>query len=110
MPEIYKKGDVVNAYFPNDDLENPGVKLRPCVILDMVPPDDYLLICVTGTDWTGTSRGFWIKENTKAFSLMRLIKPSFINIDDIKKLPKSVIRNKKGYCPLIDEIEKILKT
>lgn len=108
MPFEYKRGHVVNVYFPNDDPGAPAIKDRPCVILKRYSDTEFVFISITGTDWTGSKRGFWIEKNTKDFSAMKLIKPSFINLDDLKILPESLIRNYRGYCPKIDEIENIL--
>jgi hypothetical protein len=105
----YKRGHVVNVWFPNDDPKNPGLKDRPCVILSRHSDTEFKFACITGTDWSKTNRGFWIEANTKEYSHMRLSKPSFINLDDIKILPETAIRNYKGYCPKIDEIDVILK-
>ena len=87
MPFTYKKGQVVDVAFPNDDPANPGLKTRPCVILDDFSDSFFKFICITGTDRRKTNKGFWIDRNSKNYNVMRLSKPSFINLDDIKTLP-----------------------
>lgn len=104
----YKRGHVVNVWFPNDDPKSPGLKDRPCVIICKHSETEFEFASITGTDWRGSKRGIWVEFNTKEYSQMKLTKPSFINLDDIKILPEVAIRNYKGYCPKIDEIEAIL--
>jgi hypothetical protein len=94
----YKKGDVVNVYFPNDNPNAPDqIKDRPCIILEIISPEFFSFICITGTDWRPNKKGIWIEKHTKNFNAMRLLKPSFIDLENIKNLPKNLIPNSEQF-------------
>lgn len=112
MEYIPKRGHVINYPFPND---NPNaassVTIRPCVILSIT--GEFLeLICVTKTDRSNNNKGVLIVRNTKEHSAMKLnSEASFINLDDIKKLPTALLRSYKGYCPdfIMNQIDDLLR-
>jgi hypothetical protein len=108
MPFEYKKGHVVNVAFPNDDPNNPGLKDRPCIILDVLPNNIFRFICITSTDWSSSKKGILVDEKSKNFRLMRLTNTSFVNLESIKDLPGTLIRSYRGVCVFMDDIENLL--
>lgn len=107
MP-VYKRGQVVNVWFPNDRPGGPPLTPRPCIILDRVSDTHLKFICITKTDRRDSQRGIWIEKNTRDYHVMRLTYPSFINLDSIKELPEDQIKNYRGECLKMEEIDKIL--
>jgi hypothetical protein len=108
MAPQYNLGDVVFFYFPND---NPKTKdaepntLRRVLIVEVLSHEEYSVACITKHKYhVGINRGYWVEANSDTGKKMRLDVDSFINLDDIKPLKWYYMRNKIGYCDIIDQI------
>lgn len=103
MPN-YQPGEVIRAYFPFDGPK--GGKPRPVLILAIESERYYRCAKITGTDMTGKCKGEMVSNISALGRAMGLNKPSYINLDNIKDIPLSLIdalKSPQGEYPDFDD-------
>lgn len=101
---FYQPGEVIRAYFPFDGPR--GGKPRPVLILEIESDQLYKYAMITGTNRTGECKGEWVSEVSSLGMSMGLDKASFINLDNIKSIPRSLIealKSPQGIYPEFDD-------
>ena len=93
--EGFVKGDVIIIEFPYSNLRN--VKRRPVLILKVPKGDDVIVAQITGESYEDYVEIPLKKENFKQGSLKR---ESYIRIDKIASIEKSLIKYKAGSLKL----------
>jgi mRNA-degrading endonuclease toxin of MazEF toxin-antitoxin module len=107
----YKKGDIVLlAYVFSED--KTKYKQRPGLVVQgdgiNVIDGTYLIAQITTALWEGKTR-FKIPKGSKGFNKTGLLGTSTIAMDIIETVQERLIRKKLGYCPYIEEINRVLK-
>ncbi len=101
---FYQPGEVIRAYFPFDGPK--GGKPRPVLILEIESDQFYKCAMITGTNRTGECNGEWVSQVSSLGRSMGLDKSSFINLGNIKSIPRSLIEALKspmGVYPDFDD-------
>ena len=101
---FYQPGEVIRAYFPFD--EPTGGKPRPVLILDIESDQLYKCCMITSTDRTGKCKGEWILKDSTLGKALGLDRNSFINLDNIKLIPRSLVealKSPQGEYPDFDD-------
>jgi len=108
--EEFVKGDVIVIEFPYSDLKS--VKRRPVLILKVPKGEDVIVSQITGESYENDVEVLIKKEDFKQGSLKR---DSYIRIDKIASIEKSLIEYKAGslkqekFNKIIDKICFFLK-
>lgn len=76
----YHEGHVVECHFPFEE-DSSLSKPRPGLVVRIDGNNEYLVVKITGTNYSGTQEGFWIKESDDEYLDMNLDKPSFVQIE-----------------------------
>jgi len=103
MPN-YQPGEVIRAFFPYDGPK--GGKPRPVLILSIISDQYYRCAMITGTNLSGKRKGEMISHVSAIGREMGLDKDSFINLENIKDIPLSLIealKSPQGEYPDFDE-------
>ncbi|HUS51145.1 MAG TPA: type II toxin-antitoxin system PemK/MazF family toxin [Candidatus Paceibacterota bacterium] len=108
--EGFVKGDVIIIEFPYSDLKS--VKRRPVLVLKVPKGEDVIVSQITGESYENYVEILLKKEDFKQGSLKR---DSYIRIDKIASIEKSLIKYKAGslkrekFSEIIDKICFFLK-
>lgn len=108
--EGFVKGDIVVIEFPYSDFKN--VKRRPVLILKAPKGDDVIVAQITGSSYENHVEILLKKEDFKQGGLKR---DSYIRIDKIASIEKSLIKYKAGslkqekFDEVIDKICSFIK-
>ena len=108
--EGFVKGDVIVIEFPYSNLKS--VKRRPVLILKVPKGEDVIVVQITGESYENYVEILLRKEDFKQGGLKR---DSYIRIDKIASIEKSLIRYKAGslkqekFNEVIDKICSFLK-
>jgi len=108
--EGFVKGDIIVIEFPYSNLKN--VKRRPVLILKIPKGEDIIVAQITGESYENYVEIPLKKEDFKQGSLKR---DSYIRIDKIASIEKSLIKYKAGslkqekFNEVIDKICSFLK-
>jgi len=89
--EGFVRGDILVVEFPFSNLKNS--KLRPVLVLKVPKGDDLIVLQITGSSYADFVE---IRINEKDFAQGSLNRESFIRIDKIASLEKSLIKYKIG--------------
>ena len=89
--EGFIRGDIIIIEFPYSDLKN--VKRRPVLILKVPKGEDVIVAQITGDSYEKPVEIILKKEDFKQGSLKR---DSYIRIDKISSIEKSLIKYKAG--------------
>jgi len=108
--EGFVKGDVIVIEFPYSNLKS--VKRRPVLILKVPKGEDVIVVQITGESYENYVEILLRKEDFKQGGLKR---DSYIRIDKIASIEKSLIRYKAGslkqekFNEVIDRVCSFLK-
>src|SRR3989344_4432043 len=108
--EGFVKGDAIIIEFPHSGLKN--VKRRPVLILKVPKGEDVIVAQITGESYESYVEIILRKEDFKQGNLKR---ESYIRIDKIASIEKSLIKYKAGslkqekFNEVIDKICSFLK-
>jgi len=108
--EGFVKGDIIVIEFPYSDLKN--VKRRPVLILKIPKGDDVIVAQITGASYEKSVEISLKKEDFRQGSLKR---ESYVRIDKIASIEKSLIKYKAGslkqekFNEILDKICSFLK-
>jgi mRNA interferase MazF len=108
--EGFVKGDIIIIEFPFSNLKN--IKRRPVLILKVPKGEDVIVAQITGDSYENYVEILLKKEDFKQGSLKR---DSYIKIDKIASIEKSLIKYKAGslnqekFNEVIDKICFFLK-
>ena len=89
--EGFVKGDIIVLEFPFSDLKN--VKRRPALVIKAPKGDDIIIAQITGSSYEPSVE---IAISDKDFKKGNLKRESFIRIDKIASIEKSLIKYKIG--------------
>ena len=89
--EGFVKGDVIVIEFPFSDLKN--AKRRPVLVLKVPKGEDIIVVQITGSSYEKSVEIPLIDRDFKRGSLKR---DSFVRIDKIASIEKSLIKYKIG--------------
>jgi mRNA interferase MazF len=109
--EGFVKGDIIVIEFPFSDLKN--VKRRPVLILKVPKGDDVIVAQITGNSYENSVEIIIKREDFKQGSLKR---ESYVRIDKIASIEKSLIKYKAGslkhekFAEILDKICSFLKS
>lgn len=93
--EKFVKGDVVVLDFPYSDMKNK--KRRPVLVLKIPKGDDVIVLQITASSY---EKNVEIKIKNDDFKQGGLKRDSFIRIDKIASVEKSLIKYKAGSLKL----------
>ena len=108
--EGFVKGDIIVIEFPYSDLKN--VKRRPVLILKIPKGEDVIVAQITGASYEKSVEINLKKEDFRQASLKR---ESYVRIDKIASIEKSLIKYKAGslkqekFNEILDKICSFLK-
>ncbi|MDA3821376.1 MAG: type II toxin-antitoxin system PemK/MazF family toxin [Bacteroidales bacterium] len=104
---FYQPGDVVSCYFPFDD--KAVAKLRPGLVIGIDSETIYVVSKITSKDRSKNYPGEIIPAGSELQKIMGLDQESFINMGNIKRLPKTMIKDKIGVYELWEDFEEKFK-
>jgi len=105
----FSPGDIIVANVPNDE-DPTHFKVRPSMVISKLDEHHYSIAKITKTNRVGELKGEWIDKNSKEFISMGLTFPSFIRLENIISIPKSLIRGSRiGVYPDIENLLRIHK-
>ena len=109
MPR-YEVGEVVLVLFPYQDHNGDiQVKTRPGLIYQLDGDRERVIIQITTTNRSDKLPGKWIPKDSEIGKKMGLLADSFINAGTQLCLRFEDIIRVIGFCPIMDEIEKIVE-
>lgn len=90
---------------------SPDPKQRPRPFIVVSVQSDYVeAYYITKENFTNRFKGLWLKKETKKSNQLGLKLDSFIQVDKIVKLPKSLIESVSGKCYFLDELKMIAES
>jgi hypothetical protein len=99
-------GDIIIVDFHYEE-NNQLFKKRPSMVVSKIDTDSYCIAKITKTNLVEKVKGEWIDEHSKEYVPMGLGFPSFIRLENLISVPKSLIKpNRIGIYP---EVEKLFK-
>jgi hypothetical protein len=102
----YDPGDVLTVYYPFR--EDPArFTRRPALFIRDNKNGTYKMCQITRTNRTGEIKGEWIDKSSKEYKEMGLKMPSFINLENILDVPKSMVL--WGPIGKYEDIERLLE-
>jgi len=75
------------------------MKIRPGLVVSIDSETIYVICKITKTDRSDRFPGEWVPLGSQLQSEMGLHEGSFIDISNIKQIPRSLIRGKMGEYP-----------
>ena len=108
--EGFVKGDIIVLEFPFSDLKN--VKRRPALVIKAPKGEDIIVVQITGSSYAPSVE---ILINSMDFRNGSLKRDSFVRIDKIASIEKSLIKYKIGslkqekFSQILDRICMFLK-
>lgn len=102
----FSPGDIIVVNYPYRE-DPTKFSVRPAMIISKLDDNHYKMSQITTTNRVGELRGEWIDKNSIEFKMMGIQSPSFINLENILIVPKSLIK----YGPIgnYPNIEGLLK-
>jgi hypothetical protein len=102
----FSPGDIMVVNFPYRE-DPTRFSKRPAMIISKKDDNHYMMSQITRTNRVGEIKGEWIDQNSDELEEMGLDEPSFINLENILPVPKSLII----YGPIgkYPDVEKLLK-
>lgn len=109
MPR-YDVGAVVLVHFPYKDHDGHiQVKPRPGIIYRLDGDRERVIIQITTTNRSNELPGIWVPKDSDKGKKMGILKDSFINVGTQLCLKFEDIIRVIGYCPLMNEIDRIVE-
>ncbi len=105
----FSPGDIVIVNYPFREDPTQFSK-RPAMIISKKDDGHYFMSQITRTNRSGVLKGEWIDEGSKEFISMGLKKASFINLENILPVHKSLIcHGPVGKYPDLNRLLKLYK-